>query len=85
MFICLECGRVFDEDEIAIWQEDRGEYWGVPCSQMNGGCPSCQGDYVYTYRCRCCHKWIGGKYIKLDDDERICENCYTEYEIGEED
>ena len=85
MFICLECGRIFNEDEIDVWEESRGEFWGMPCSETVDGCPSCGGDYVETYRCDCCNEWIDGSYIKLESGERICENCYTKYELGDED
>ena len=85
MFICLECGHIFDDEEVLVWQEDRGEYWGYQCSERVSGCPRCGGDYTNTYRCSCCDEWIVGKYIKLEDGERICENCYNTYEIGDED
>ena len=43
-YICLDCGEKFDEP--ASWQESRGEFWGVPCSETVSGCPYCKGDYV---------------------------------------
>lgn len=84
-FICLECGYVFDEDDISVWREGRGEYWGTPCSEEMSGCPRCQGEYAKTYKCDRCDEWITGSYIKLESGERICEHCYTTYELGEED
>ena len=45
MFKCLDCGYVFEEGEEAVWYEDRGEYWGVPCRERMTGCPACHGDY----------------------------------------
>ena len=83
-FVCLECGHVFDEDEIVTWQDSRGECWGVPCSEEVGGCPCCLGDFVKTYQCDCCGEWITGEYVKTDDDKRFCENCFCRYELGEE-
>lgn len=83
-FICLECGCIFDEEDAAMWQESRGEFWGVPCSEAVSGCPICKGDYVRTYRCGCCDKWIDCDYIELASGERICENCYTPKTFGEE-
>lgn len=83
MFVCLECGCIFDEDEVAVWQEDRGEFWGIPCSETVSGCPVCKGDYVKTYRCGCCGKWIDGDHIELANGERICENCYIPMELGD--
>ena len=84
MYCCIECGHIFDEDEISVWQESRGEYWGTPCSESVSGCPRCKGDYVETYKCDCCDKWIDKPYIKLESGERICQNCYITYELGEE-
>jgi hypothetical protein len=84
-FICLECGHVFDEEDIATWEENRGEYWGVMCSETVSGCPNCYGSYAKTYKCNCCDTWIDGEYIKLKSGERVCENCYITYELGEED
>jgi hypothetical protein len=45
MFKCTECGYIFEEGEEAVWYEDRGEYWGVPCRERMTGCPVCHGDY----------------------------------------
>lgn len=84
MYCCIECGHIFDDDEIATWRESRGEYWGSPCYESMSGCPCCKGDYVKTYKCDCCEKWIDGLYIKLNSGERICENCYIAYDLGEE-
>ena len=85
MFICLDCGHIFDDDEVAVWQESRGEYWGVPCYETVSGCPCCNGDYVKTYKCDCCNEWITGDYIKTDDNQRVCENCYISMALGDED
>lgn len=43
MFKCCECGHVFKEPKS--WQESRGEFWGVPCSETMYGCPICEGDF----------------------------------------
>lgn len=84
MYVCLSCRHVFDEDEVAVWSEGRGEFWGMSCSESISGCPRCKGDYVETYLCDSCGEWIDGPYIKLESGERICKNCYTTYELGEE-
>jgi len=84
-FICLDCECIFDEDEISVWQEDRGEFWGVPCGETVSGCPSCGGAYVEAHKCDECDKWITGEYIKTTSGQRICENCYHTVELGDED
>ena len=85
MYVCLNCGCIFSEDDVATWQESRGEFWGIPCSETVSGCPICKGDYVKTYRCGCCTEWIDCSYITLANGKRICEDCYTIHEIGDED
>ena len=85
MLICLNCKHIFDDDEVAVWDESRGEYWGTPCYEKVSGCPCCKGDYEETHKCDCCDEWIVGNYIKTDDGQRICDNCYFKYELGDED
>ena len=85
MYYCIECGHIFDKNDVAIWNESRGEYWGVLCSESVSGCPCCGGGYVETYMCSCCNEWISGNYIKLEGGERICEHCFTVYKLGDED
>lgn len=84
MYCCIECGHIFSEDDVTTWQESRGEYWGTSCSETVSGCPHCKGDYVETHKCDSCGEWIDGAYIKLESGERICQNCYTTYELGDE-
>lgn len=43
MFKCCECGCIFEEPKS--WQESRGEFWGIPCSETMYGCPNCEGDF----------------------------------------
>ena len=83
-FVCLHCSHLFDEDDIATWQEGRGEYWGSPCSETVGGCPQCGEGYVETYKCEECDEYIVGEYIKTEGGYRICRNCYTIHELGDE-
>lgn len=84
LFVCVECQRLFSEDEVVIWEEDRGEYWGTPCHEEIGGCPECGGSYVQAHRCDCCGEWIEDIYIKTNDDKRYCLNCYQVMDLGDE-
>lgn len=47
MYKCAECGLIFDESEIAVWEEDRGEFWGMPAYEKLSGCPRCFGGGIY--------------------------------------
>ena len=82
MFVCVECGHVFDEDEVDTWEERHGLDYG-PYEPWSG-CPSCNGGYVEAHRCNCCDEWITGRYVKLDNGERFCENCFSIMELNDE-
>ena len=43
MFICLDCGEIFEEPRKV--RESRGEFWGAPCYEEWWGCPHCSGAY----------------------------------------
>ena len=75
MNICLECGKTFEDSEIAHWQESRGEFWGFPAYETVSGCPRCQGDYEEAEKCESC-----GQYFTLDelDENHLCEDCREE-------
>ena len=80
MFVCLDCGHTFQH--ATHYSESHGFDFGS--YEEWSGCPKCSGAYTKAYECNCCKKWIDGSYIKLQSGERICENCYTSYELGEE-
>ena len=71
MFICLDCGLVFEEPEHYV--DTHGldsplyEYWN--------GCPECGGAYTETYCCDACGEWIAGEYVEIGD-QKYCENCF---------
>ncbi len=69
MYRCLECGNLFEEGEQATWTEDRGEFWGSPCSENMSGCPLCKGDYEEVKPCKIC-----GSYDH-DFGEDYCDAC----------
>jgi hypothetical protein len=71
---CLECGHIFDEGEQAKWEE-YGEFWGVPYSQTESGCPLCKGDYEETKQCKIC----GSEHLKDELDGGVCEECIEKY------
>ena len=72
MYKCVECEALFDEPDT--WEEDRGEFWGFPCSEKVCGCPKCRGDFEEVSRCKRCGEWF------FDDelDDGYCVSCYDE-------
>lgn len=81
MWLCIDCGHIFEEP--LRWEERYGFDYG-PFEKFSG-CPKCGESYVKAYKCDECNKWIQGTYIKTTSGQRICENCYITYELGEED
>ena len=71
MYKCLECGHLFEEGEQTSWEEDRGEYWGSPCSEKMYGCPNCRGNFEKTVSCKIC----GKKCLKDKLINDVCEEC----------
>lgn len=80
MYCCLECGAIFENPDY--WEEQHGLDYG-PFEKWSG-CPHCKGAYTKAHECSVCGHYINGEYIKLVSGERICENCYATYELGEE-
>lgn len=79
MFVCLECGNLFNEP--AYWEETHGLECG-PYEKWSG-CPSCYGAYTKVYICDCCNDWIVDDYIKIED-KRYCQECCESVELGRE-
>ena len=81
MWICLDCNKLF------AYPKHYTDTHGLddPPYECYSGCPYCGGAYAETYECDCCGEWITGEYIKAEDGNRYCENCYTTMELGDED
>ena len=43
MYMCLKCKRRFEEIELEVWEEPRGECWGIPAYELVYRCPVCNG------------------------------------------
>ena len=69
MYRCTECGHLFEEGEQSTWNENRGEFWGYPCSESVSGCPICKGDYEEVKPCLVC-----GSY-NHEAKEQFCDEC----------
>ena len=74
-YVCLECGCVFDEDDILHLYDthglDFGPYEHYACS------PCCRESYVDAYECDCCGEIITtDQYVEIDD-KKYCWDCVT--------
>ena len=80
---CLECGRLFKEENLLFIEEDRGEFWGRPVTETMTYSPCCEGDYedyepeTDTWICESC----GNIYDIYDLEEEIEEIDDTECEV----
>ena len=80
LLVCTECGHLFEEPKY--WQETHGLDSGP--YETWSGCPRCYGSYVETFTCDCCEEWIVDNYIKISDGQRLCNNCFSYKELGDE-
>lgn len=74
-YICLNCGNVFEDGEQITFQENRGEYFGVPCSKKISGCPKCGGEYEESTPCDIC----GSEHLEEDLNGGLCDECIDKY------
>jgi hypothetical protein len=79
MWICIECGRTFEDP---VHWEEKHNLDGPPYEQMSG-CPYCYGAFTEAHRCKNCDEIIDGEYVKINND-RYCNGCYLIYELGDE-
>ena len=78
MFVCSECGHVFDEPKR--WKEKHG--LDCPPYENFSGCPSCGGAYADAPICDCCGDYISGDFVVIDD-QTYCDNCFTLHNTSE--
>lgn len=71
MYKCLDCGHIFEDGEEATWSESRGEYHGVPCSEVVYGCPICRGVFAKTVKCEIC----GSEHLEEELVSGVCAEC----------
>lgn len=81
MLHCNDCNNIFDKPQY-IWEKN--EFWGAVTSDKIEVCPICKSDNIeltdHLPKCECCNDICVGKYIKTDDGNYYCENCYLEYD-----
>ena len=72
MFICLDCGEIFEKPKIFTETHGLGSH---PYEELYG-CALCGGSYAETYKCDVCGKYVEDEYITTDKGDIIWENCY---------
>lgn len=77
MFICRDCGRIFETPQQII---ERHGLDSPPYEEFSG-CPFCGGDYTETYVCCECGQFITGDFVELKNGEHYCNACYETYNI----
>ena len=80
MFICLNCNRLFEVPRY--WEEKHG--LDTPPYERLSGSPCCHSSYIEAHQCDYCGDWITNNYIKTEDGNRYCENCFYKMELGDE-
>ena len=78
-YICLACGVIFDDDEIATAIIDRHPYGEGTAPEYGSVCPECHSTEIApAVQCESC-----GNYIPEDEAEQhpitedtICHDCY---------
>lgn len=71
---CVECGCVFEDDEIIKWAETHGLKYG-PYETFTG-CPHCKNGYEEATKCKICGEWF------LEEELNggcVCDDCVEEY------
>ena len=81
--ICLDCGTVFDADEVERVQDYRGECWGRPAYEEELICPHCKSsDIDDAEQCEICGSWCSTE--ELYDNGGLCTACVETYSTDKE-
>lgn len=61
-YYCKDCNEFFDTPHVIEYDESRGEFWGIPCSEhmVEWHCPMCDSEAI-----------VESSDIILDDLEEI--------------
>lgn len=84
LYICLECGHVFDEP--ARWEERHGLGPFEGPGEQWSGCPCCRGGYDEAQQCDCCGEWFAASEMTINDEGnmRLCPDCAEQYDSDED-
>lgn len=75
MYICVECGHLFEDGEERTSREYRGECHGFPAYETISSCPMCGGDFENAKYCDNCDEW----YAECDLSNGYCFNCINSF------
>lgn len=70
MFICKECGHIFEKGEEQTWIEPHGEHLS--------GCQICSGSYEEAEQCNICGSYFLAEKLHGYTSSRVCDNCLNE-------
>ena len=71
MFICHECGEVFEEPKII---EEHHPYGMTYATEEWAVCPHCgENNFDKAKKCSMC-----GEYVAEVDEEELCEVCHSD-------
>lgn len=76
MFICNDCGAMYDSlEKFHEYIDDDGHEYNIYY-----GCPNCRSDNVdQLCKCDLCGEYVADGYVLLKDGTIACNNCYTLY------
>lgn len=79
-YICLRCGAVFEDDEIALTIIDRHPYGEGTAPEYGGVCPECHSAEISpAVECSRCEKYIpeDEAYFHPITEQPLCIDCYS--------
>lgn len=81
MYICCDCGHVFEEPKH--YSEDRtpgGAFEGGSFIEHYDGCPLCAGAFEEAVECDGCGEYVSERVIEYNNDGAFCNSCMEEME-----
>lgn len=71
MYICIDCGSVFDESEIAVDSYNHASHGERPAVEKWVCCPRCGGYITDAVACKVCGEW----FYEDDLHGGVCDSC----------
>lgn len=75
MFICEDCGHVFEEDGAFTYIEGHGFNDGL--GEVFKLCPLCKSTEISIAKyCYGCDEYFSGEYVEVANGDTYCEKCF---------